>query len=950
MRPTSLEMSAFGPYAGKVNIDFKALGESGIYLISGDTGAGKTTIFEGIRFALYGDGGVDVRSSDTFRSKYANEDTATYVDLTFTIRDKEYRIRRSPRYMRPKSRGEGFTEAKAEAELYMPDGKVITGFANATKKIEEITGLNGDQFTRIVMIAQGKFRELLVADTATRSKIFREIFKTTPYENLQKKIKSEFLGIRSEYMKSTDSLKQYVQGIRAGKDEAKAEILAKLQSDEVIGDIQDVERLLLDIIGDDEQLIVSLQANIDSAEARLVTLREAESKCTAFVGTVQEYIEKSEQLAKLDRAVADGEILYESQLAKKPEREALLAKMQYEKEAVGKYTIRKEKRDKLATLEKTADSMEKSITEATNVGSEYAAKIEALNQDIEKATKLEAASAQVDSALERSRLAIEQIDNLEKIYNRIVTEQKQYDECLEMYKKYSIECQSAREQYESAFKGFLDAQAGILAEQLAGNPDAPCPVCGSTHHPKLAIMEEHPPTEQYVSKLKESYEQKNSQMVSASERAHAMLSTIEKDKELLKDEAVGIVVDVELSHISEAILNHRAQYAADRAKLIDEKKRIDDSIQARERAKKTLQEYRTKFDENIKLQTKLREDNHKLAMDIQTYKTELAVMDSELANENVSEAIAALAEKEATYKAMNDAYESARGGLENSRKQQSATKAVIEQIESMLKERNNWFLQAYNIDYMKEYPYGEIPQVIGDLSVDIAQSAGQCSQLKETNKLEYNDVYARNVSNKDTLTNIQRVATDIDEKSKELSMIKALSDTLNGEVTGKEKVQLETYVQIAYFEQIIDRANTRFFQMSDGRYDFIRDKSTDNMKKQSGLELNVYDHYNSTIRSVKTLSGGESFMASLSLALGMAEIIEESAGGITMDTMFIDEGFGSLDDTSLEQAMKVLGKMSDSNKLVGIISHVSSLKERIDHQINIVKDKTGGSSIRTNMT
>ncbi|MBQ9701174.1 MAG: SMC family ATPase, partial [Lachnospiraceae bacterium] len=230
---------------------------------------------------------------------------------------------------------------------------------------------------------------------------------------------------------------------------------------------------------------------------------------------------------------------------------------------------------------------------------------------------------------------------------------------------------------------------------------------------------------------------------------------------------------------------------------------------------------------------------------------------------------------------------------------------------------------------------------------DIALETEHLTELKQASLDLYNVTYARLVSNREALQNIKRVSGDIEAKAKELSMVKALSDTLNGEVTGKEKVQLETFVQIAYFEQIIDRANTRFFEMSDGHYDFVRDKNTDNMKKQSGLELNVYDHYNSTIRSVKTLSGGESFVASLSLALGMAEIIEESAGGITIDTMFIDEGFGSLDDASLEQAMKVLSRLADSNKLVGIISHVSSLKERIDHQINVVKDKTGGSSIKS---
>ena len=944
MRPISLEMSAFGPYAGKVNIDFKTLGESGIYLISGDTGAGKTTIFEGIRFALYGDGGVDVRSSDSFRSKYASEDVATYVDLTFTIRDKEYRVKRNPRYTRPKSRGEGFTEAKSDAELYMPDGKIVTGFANVTKKIEEITGLNGDQFTRIVMIAQGKFRELLVADTATRSKIFREIFKTTPYENLQKKIKSEYLSARTMYIKATDSLKQYVQGIKTNDENV--EKLEKLKSDEVISDVQEVIELLMSIIEDDENLIATVQADIDKEELKLSTLKEIESICATFLAILQEYIEKNVQLANLDEQVKKCELSYQSIQEKHSEREALLAVIQREREAVGKYKDRNEKRVSLNAFEQKLMDVEDAIAKAITLGEEYVSKMENTSESIELDAGLESHLVQLDRDIERNNLKWDQLDTVEKIYNRISKAKKEYETCIKAYKTYSDECTNAREKYEIAFKSFLDAQAGVMAKQLLESPGKPCPVCGSTHHPKLATLGENPPTEEQVSALKEVYEKKNSQMVGASEKANGILVTIEKDKELLSEESkkAGIIGDI--SDTLEQLSAQRMECTEKRAKLSEEIKNIKERIVARELAKKELAEYKKNQDENALNLKTLNEDKQKLEKSIVTYKTELSVLDAELVKEDAEDAMKALAEKENKYKAMTMAYETARTTLEDTKNKYFATKAVIEQLETRLKEQNRKISSKQNIDYMESYSYDEIKYKIKELSDDIAESMSQCAVARDAGKKIYNDVYARVVANRETLANIKRVDEKIGEKSRELAIVKALSDTLNGEVTGKEKVQLETYVQIAYFEQIIDRANVRFFEMSDGHYDFIRDKSTDNMKKQSGLELNVYDHYNSTIRSVKTLSGGESFMASLSLALGMAEIIEESAGGITMDTMFIDEGFGSLDDTSLEQAMRVLSRLSDSNKLVGIISHVSSLKERIDHQINIVKDKTGGSSIR----
>lgn len=937
-------MSAFGPYAGKVNIDFKSLGESGIYLISGDTGAGKTTIFEGIRFALYGDGGVDVRSSDSFRSKYASEDVATYVDLTFTIKDKEYRVKRNPRYTRPKSRGEGFTEAKADAELYLPDGKIVTGFAGVTKKIEEITGLNGDQFTRIVMIAQGKFRELLVADTATRSKIFREIFKTTPYENLQKKIKSEYLTVRTMYIKATDSLKQYVQGIRTNDENV--EKLEKLKSDEVISDVQEVIGLLMSIIEDDENLIATVQADIDKEELKLNDLKETESMCATFLAILQEYIEKSGKLAELDKQVKDSEIKYQSIYEKQLEREALLAILQREREAVGKYRVRNEKRANLKALEQKLIDMDEAIAKAATLGKEYVSKIEKTTEHVELEAGLESQLVQLDNAIDRNNLKQEQLDTVEKIYNRISKEKKEYETCVEAYKTYSDECAYAREKYEIAFKSFLDAQAGVMAKQLIECPGMPCPVCGSTHYPKLATLGENPPTEEQVSKLKEVYEQKNSKMVGASEKAKGILVTIEKDKELLSEESKKADITGDISDTLDKVSSYRMACAEEKHKLSDEKKTVEGRIKVREAAKKELLEYKKKLDDNATYINSLNESKQKIDRDIVTLKTELSVLNTELINEDADEAMKALAEKEDKYKAMTLAYEMARTTLEETKNKYFATKAIVEQLEIRLKEQNSKISSKQGIDYMESYSDDEVRSKIKELSDNIAESMSLCIVTRDESKKIYSDVYARVVSNRETLANIKRVDGEIGEKSRELTIVKALSDTLNGEVTGKEKVQLETYVQIAYFEQIIDRANVRFLEMSDGHYDFIRDKSTDNMKKQSGLELNVYDHYNSTIRSVKTLSGGESFMASLSLALGMAEIIEESAGGITMDTMFIDEGFGSLDDTSLEQAMRVLGRLSDSNKLVGIISHVSSLKERIDHQINIVKDKTGGSSIR----
>ena len=947
MRPRYLEMSAFGPYAGKVNIDFELLGNSGIYLISGDTGSGKTTVFEGIRFALYGDGGVDARSSDTFRSKYADAETPTYVELTFTIGDKEYRIKRSPRYMRPKSRGEGYTEAKADGELYLPDGKLITGFANVTKKIEEITGLNGDQFTRIVMIAQGKFRELLVADTATRSKIFREIFKTTPYEQLQKKIKSEFLGVRGQYIKATDSLKQYVQGIKPNEDEEVASVLDDIKGAEVIGDIDQVLSLLQSIIDTDEMEDKRLQQSVKEHEMKLASLAKARVNADSLIRDINELIVRKGQLEELQIKVSECQKLWEVESAKEPEREVMLLAIQKEREAVGKYQARDEKRVEVAKRQSDVEAIATAVDELMRLSKAYVEDIDRLTHDIESWSGLEADIAKIEGARLQARQSVEQLDDIEKIYNRIACEQREYHRYISVYTTATDKAREARESYESAFKAFLDGQAGIMASRLAEEPDAPCPVCGSTHHPRLATLDDNPPTEAEVAKLKEAYEQASNGMVSASEQANGSLKAIEKDRQLLKEELSRADMSADEGNLADIISMSRDKLTRDIEDLAKEKIIIEKKLQSRETMKSQLDVKRRKSAENEQSLQKQIADKQRMELELQGAKTELAVMEAQLGNEDMEAANRSLKEKESAYKAMTQAGELARKNLEDTRKEMTAAQAVIQQKLAHIEELDEALKEICGKGYVDGYAYGEAAEALGIYLTDIALETEHLTELKQASLDLYNVTYARLVSNREALQNIKRVSGDIEAKAKELSMIKALSDTLNGEVTGKEKVQLETFVQIAYFEQIIDRANTRFFEMSDGHYDFVRDKNTDNMKKQSGLELNVYDHYNSTIRSVKTLSGGESFVASLSLALGMAEIIEESAGGITIDTMFIDEGFGSLDDASLEQAMKVLSRLADSNKLVGIISHVSSLKERIDHQINVAKDKTGGSSIKS---
>ena len=944
MRPEKLIISAFGPYAGKIDIDFQTLGDKGIYLISGNTGAGKTTIFEAIRFALYGDGGIDVRNSDTFRSKYALESTPTYVELSFLLRGKKYYIKRCPRYMRPKTRGEGYTESKPEAEFKTPDGGIITGYANVTKAIEELTGLTGEQFSRIVMIAQGKFRELLVADTISRGKIFREIFKTMPYENLQKKVKALYLEQYKEYTKTNDSIKQYVQGVKSTENEEHERNLVDIQKQDIVTDIASAEELITSIISYDEE---NIRENIEEQNSVEKSLNSITTKIAEMNGLNDLYSKLLQKKEELSKSEADMDIVnaaYNVEMDKTSLRENLLVEINRLTEDVCKYESKGKKAEELVNIKIEYKNLVENISkiEAESVSCKDI--ITNLSKNIEELLGVELLLTKTEEAIKEVKEESDKLDNIEKLIGELNEAKKIYDSSLQYYEKSKEEAERKTMEHDAILKAYLDGQAGIMADLLRENPGTPCPVCGSTNYVKLAVACDKVPTKERVNELKAIADSAVSTMISASEKAGEDRKALQKGKELLvasvriisteEDLSIGFLNDrlendgLSKESIQDWIGNKRKCIVDKLKKLNGEKSENRKLIETRENMRTQLEE---KKDEQEKWRQKYEEllvKKQETELDIAARQTELQVLCEQLKEDDEQAARNMLLCKQEKYKELTDAYVIAKEKYDVCNTKLAEDRAVIKQLNEQLGD-NKIDMEWLNTNISK-------------LKLDIEHF----NEKKETLQKKYSQLYSRVESNKEALSNIQKLSKDMTSKAESLGTMKALSDTLNGEVRGKEKLQLETFVQIAYFEQIIDRANVRFFEMSEGQYEFLRDLNADNKKNQSGLELNVYDHYNGSIRSVKTLSGGEGFMASLSLALGMAEIIEESAGGIDIDTMFIDEGFGSLDDAALEQAMRVLSRLSEGNKLVGIISHVASLKERIDKQINVVKDLSGGSKIK----
>ncbi len=932
MRPVNLVISAFGPYADKVDIDFNSFLDKGIYLISGNTGAGKSTIFEAIKFVLYGEDNGEIRS------KYAMAETPTFVDMTFMLRGKEYRVTRNPKYSRPKSRGEGFTTAKAEAELMYHNGKIITGYSNVTKEIVNLTGLNSDQFSKIVMIAQGKFRELLETDTANRSKIFRDIFKTESYDKLQKKVKAKYIETYKENSKTIDSIKQFIQGIIINESFSKRNALEKIMKQDIITDIDETIELTNMLISEDE---ICYKNNISKMEVSQEEISRLNNNINGIISSLKEMEALERELNKYSIYVEENKEIvsdYESVNSLKEQREQLYADIETLKKTVEKYKQYDEVMAKLKKVNGDELLIGEVLTKLQKEKNELQIKLDETSEKVILKSEYEKKIIKLDSDIKSNTEYIQKLEKILELGKRLDEASKAYEEKVEVLKTEEKICANLRLEYNDKFLLYIEAQAGIMANELRKNPGMPCPVCGATEYIRLAENIKEAPTEDEVSHLKEKLDKATDKVMKASANAGNIMS----DRDNLRG---NLIIGIEEAKLNCSVDDYKEKANEAKKMAAQQQKKLKNS---QDECSRELVQLQKVLDE-IPL---LKETLQKLEDDIKN--TEIQMNENKLKTKELETIIDAIKlelkdnseeETRSTLKSMEEKYVQIVERIEKTISRYSkniadmaASKAIIEQFVKKVKDLGLTKTTNEEINNVKVkliYANREYTE-----KLRLVEEA--YSKLVDDN----NNVYLRIENNKRIVASVEVQRINLQNIGKRLSSLKNMSDTLNGELEGKDKIKLETFVQISYFEQVIERANTKLFEMTEGQYEFIRDMSSEDKRTKSGLDLCVLDHYNGTVRSVKTLSGGEGFMAALSLALGMADIIEESASGISIDTMFIDEGFGSLDEMALEQAMRVLAKLSEGNKLVGIISHVSSLKDRIEKQINVEKKMSGGSLVK----
>ena len=918
MRPKKLVMSAFGPYAGRTELDMDALGANGLYLITGDTGAGKTTIFDAITYALYGEASGNNRAADMLRSKYADPKTPTEVELLFEYAGKEYYIKRNPEYERKKTRGDGMTVEKAGAQLRLPDGRVIANRNEVNRAIIEIIGIDRNQFAQIAMIAQGDFLKLLNASTEERKNIFQKIFHTQNYYVLQEKLKTEASELAREYDRVRESIKQYVSGIACEEDNALLVNVDRAKNDRLpIGGILELLEELLkeDNIRYNEytQEHDSLDEEIAEKSKLLARVEEQKKTEDSLAESTEKLKETEPRLAELKKAVAAAE-------EKKPEITALNNRISVLNTELPEYEVLALKTKRKKEISETISASRKSIEEKLKAGAKADAEIEELDAELKTLIKSEEEEIRLNTQKEAINKILSEIAEIvtslsenNKLENDLTEKQSQYT-LLETITK------EKKQIYDLKHKRYLDEQAGILAETL--EEGIPCPVCGSTTHPLPAVKAEGAPTKEELEKLKQDCEKAAEKLTQASEAAHGVKVKISEKREAALTSAQKLVPVETYDGIPGAVSAKQKECESELFDVVQELKNVKKKIERKEIIEKLIPNKKQLSDNLKNERIKLEKDLIALQSELSAAEQRINELKKKLNFSSKSEAVKEIESLSTRKSDIEEAVKTAADKYSECEKTIAGYMAAIEEATKILS---------------------------GRIECDVEEVKKQLSDNLERRRIlsdKKQSVMTRITANRGILDNVLAKSEDASKIEKKWTWLRALSNTANGNISGKEKIMLETFIQMTYFDRIVERANARLVVMTDGQYELKRRAKAENNRSQSGLELDVIDHYNGSERSVKTLSGGESFKASLALALGLSDEIQSSAGGIKLDTMFIDEGFGSLDETSLQQAMRALAGLTEGNRLVGIISHVAELKERIDKQIVVTKEKAGGSTAK----
>ena len=1041
MRPIRLVMSAFGPYAKLQEIDFSRLNEQ-IFVISGPTGAGKTTIFDAISYALFGEASGSSRDKDSLRSDFSAPETETFVELEFILKGERYTIKRSPQQQQKKQRGEGFTVKNADAQLEMPDGQLITRISAVDEKITELMGINKSQFKQIVMLPQGEFRKLLEAESNERELIFRKIFGTEAYALIQQKLDYKKKDLARVIHDLKLQLNTHIKHVECGHNES----LSSLQSDAYVNiamfmdllqsqckheddELADLKLKLsqLQKLQSDkkEQLVKDIETNRQFEEVKQLQKEQVEQEHRKAEYDAKQheldYAQKALSVVEVDESVealkvaikAKTEQLILAQQEKQQKQQELVDKEQLLQKANEAEPHIKQLEIEQARLKgmiaKVAD-----YEKNTLLYKDYGTKLHALSEKLSKCHKDLEASKNDKSQLE---LELKKILIEEKEFERQEGEIQQLKNSVDslagvrQLAKRQLEFLNSFEQKQNEFNSFeqgfiqkrtnyidledsyLKGQAGLLSKGL--KPETPCPVCGSIEHPMPAKLPQSMPDEHQLKAAKAELDKLTSERTALLNEVSVIKGNIESNEVELLSKSEQLSGTVQLSTEQ---LRSISDIKAFETAVIDKGTQLCNTIRDKQEQQRVKRAYiikrpeieqRLQQCENIakQLEGAIKDGQQqeiKYSQELARLKEWLQGVDADIPEEirttaklnvrvnAIGEQISALEkQKKDAQQTFDFAKEQLNVATLNVATRQEGLNNASEDLKRSTNRLGELLKQAGFADYLQYRECRRSQQSIEMLKTEIIKYNERVNELKTLiNKLQeqtagknYVDItekqqeltnleiqvntlleaqtliVSRLMNNKKILSNIKLVNAQLENQEAHQKTIVHMANIANGD--NAEKITFERYVLAAYFDEIITAANLRLERMTGSRYQLKRKEERGKGRAQQGLELEVFDNYTGKSRHVKTLSGGEGFKASLSLALGLADVVQSYSGGISLDTLFVDEGFGTLDPESLDSAINCLIDLQKSGRLVGVISHVAEIKERIRNVLQITAEKEG---------
>lgn len=925
MRPLKLSFESFNSYANKTSIDFEDFSSNGIFLITGQTGSGKTTIFDAIKYALYGEAsGVDRKNISNF-SDFANLESPSTVTFEFLHRGVKYRIERISSYQVSKK------DKNLEADKKTANQKTTVNFyqlidgeekllASNTRKVNEevqnLLGIDKNQFSQIVMIAQGDFSKILTADGNDREKLLRNIFNTEIYQQLQERLKADTSQLEKEHEKNLTTAKNALQGINLNDQEQSDKVLEYLKNEKtILSHLNEIHTFI-------EEQNSALNKKVNSLDSKAEKLSDRKDALTGYLAQlesnqkIKDQISACNEYLDLHKPILDQkESAYLEAKKNESEIEKLHSDIPKLEDKIHRYDL----------ASKQVESIESEISKLDSQLLEHKQQIELLDKKSTETQTLQNGFKEKKQRLEENSNKLTEIDRLISEIEQTVKRKKNADAYLKeleeeqvALEELSLKYNHSKEEYLSAEQKFSAAQAGILASKLIEG--SPCPVCGSIHHPQIAALPNDVPSETEIKELKDTMESIRQKKQKQSEVAATSKTKFDFENNEFKQSFTHVLSAVHLIDEFKNVDSFEELVHANEI-LIQQKS----AIESQNKEKEILESRINKTDMDLK---NIEENKKETNNSIQELTNHLNRRHGELSSIKNSGDLIDIDKIKICHENAVARWEILSNQLHQSKEEFDKESFEFENQERLRQTLESQFDNTLCID----------PSNLEDQihAIDIEQQ-------EIRNKItEINHMISINES---PLNTIKRIYHDAIATEKKYNTTKTLHDFVSGASSNSEygRISLENYVQRTYLQRVVKAANDRLAVMTDSQF-VLKTKGDKKFKKTDYLDLEVTDLYTGKDRDVKSLSGGEKFMTSLALALGFSDVIQQDAGGIQLDSMFIDEGFGTLDSETLEQALRLLDQLStNSNTLVGIISHVEELKNRIPQQIVVSKDLNGSS-------